>query len=80
MLHALFRRSAASRTFSAMAAHSAAPSWAQLIRAQSIPAATRPSTNAGSDAARAGNVTMIRTPRSLGPNSSSVRVPMIDCA
>ena len=64
---------AAARTWPAIARHAVASSWAQLIRAMPIPAATRRATRSGSPAASAGSVTMIRAKRSgaAGPSRAS---------
>ncbi len=78
---------AARRTRDAIAFHSSGPSWAQLMRAMSMPEATSWRTSPKSLAASEGSVTMMRTDRSAGdgPNRSAVwrssslrllRVPM----
>gem|GEM_PF-6015999 len=54
---------AAARRCSSIAAHSRGPSWAQLMRATSMPTATMRLTSAGSRAASVGIVTMMRVAR-----------------
>ena len=66
---------AQARTCEAIAVHAARSSWAELIRAQSIPAPASERTRSRSDEASLGSVTMIRVSRFLrrSPNSARVR-------
>ena len=58
--------SSAARTWSTMSRHDSGPSWAQLMRARSIPRSTMLRTRDGSVAASPGSVTMMRVERSSG--------------
>ena len=65
--------SAAASTLAIIFRHDSAPSWAQLMRATSIPASAKPSTSSASSAASDGRVTMMRagTPSRSSPNRRS---------